>query len=198
MNVDLVAPNRLGSDSTRWCRYDSDVIPLWVADMDFAADLRILDAIREQLDHGVLGYGSATEAQRDVLVRAMQRDYDWQIKPEWLVFLPGVEPGFNLALSACTSPFGGAMQELSVYAPLRAAPGNWGLIKNEVWQSAESGRWESNHAEMVAAARISSAMLFATRRTQLGAFIPAKSWSFGPSYACATTWWLSRTRSIAA
>ena len=139
-----------------------------------------------------------TEAQRDVLVRAMQRDYDWQIKPEWLVFLPGVEPGFNLALSACTSPFGGAMQELSVYAPLRAAPGNWGLIKNEVWQSAESGRWESNHAEMVAAARISSAMLFATRRTQLGAFIPAKSWSFGPSYACATTWWLSRTRSIAA
>ena len=168
MNVELVAPNRLGSDSKKWCRYDSDVIPLWVADMDFAADPRILDAIRERLDHGVLGYGRATEAQRDVLVQAMRRDYDWQIKPEWLVFLPGVEPGFNLALSACTSPFGGAMQELSVYAPLRAAPGNWGLIENEVWQSAESGRWESDPAEMVAAARVSSAMLLCNPQNPTG------------------------------
>lgn len=166
--IRLTAPNRQGTDSNKWRRYAPDVLPLWVADMDFAADPRITDAIRARLDHGVLGYGRASDAQRETLVRAMKRDHDWTIQPEWLVFLPGVEPGFNMALSAFTKPGGGAMEDLPVYAPLRAAPGNWGLDLHEVWQSHDGDRWTSDAGEMEEAARVSDAMLLCNPQNPTG------------------------------
>jgi cystathionine beta-lyase len=174
----LTAPDRRGTDSNKWRRYDADVLPLWVADMDFAADPRIADAVRERLDHGVLGYGRATEVQRDVLVQALLRDHDWRIEPEWLVFLPGVEPGFNMALSAFTSPGGGAMQELPVYAPLRAAPGRWGLALHEVWQRPEGGRWTSDRDEMEDAARASDALLLCNPQNPTGRVYTADELAF--------------------
>ncbi|WP_343504302.1 MalY/PatB family protein [Alloyangia pacifica] len=164
----LTAPDRRGTDSNKWRRYDADVLPLWVADMDFAADPRIAEAIRERLDHGVLGYGRATEGQREVLVRAMLRDHGWRIEPEWLVFLPGVEGGFNMGLSAFTSPGGGVLEELPVYAPLRAAPGHWGLTLNEIWQRPEDGRWSSDATEMEDAARASDALLLCNPQNPTG------------------------------
>lgn len=164
----LTAPDRRGSDSNKWRRYGEDVLPLWVADMDFAAAPRIVEAIRARLDHGVLGYGRATDAQRDVLVRAMLRDYGWRIEPDWLVFLPGVEPGFNMALAAFTSPGGAVMQELPVYAPLRAAPANWGLTLNGVWQHPDGGRWTSDAAELETAARASDALLLCNPQNPTG------------------------------
>jgi len=164
----LTTPDRSASDSNKWRRYASDVIPLWVADMDFAADVRITDAIRQRLDHGVLGYGRATDPQRDVLVDAMQRDYGWRIEPEWLVFLPGVEPGFNMALSAFTSPGRGVMQELPVYAPLRAAPGHWGLEAHEIWQRPTAGRWSADRADLETAAARSDALLLCNPQNPTG------------------------------
>ncbi|WP_226629144.1 MalY/PatB family protein [Alloyangia pacifica] len=165
----LTAPDRRGTDSNKWRRYPADVLPLWVADMDFAADPRITEAIRARLDHGVLGYGRATDAQREVLVAAMQRDHGWQIEPEWLVFLPGVEGGFNMALSAFTSPGGGVMQELPVYAPLRAAPGHWGLTLHEIWQRPDAaGHWSSDTAKLDAAARASDALLLCNPQNPTG------------------------------
>ncbi|MCA0941895.1 PatB family C-S lyase [Salipiger pacificus] len=164
----LTAPDRRGTDSNKWRRYPADVLPLWVADMDFAADPRIAEAIRARLDHGVLGYGRATDEQREVLVRAMLRDHGWKIEPEWLVFLPGVEGGFNMALSAFTSPGGGVLEELPVYAPLRAAPGHWGLTLNAIWQRPETGRWTSDATEMEAAARASDALLLCNPQNPTG------------------------------
>jgi cystathionine beta-lyase len=164
----LTAPDRRGTDSNKWRRYPPDVLPLWVADTDFAADPRIAEAIRARLDHGVLGYGRATEAQREVLVRAMRRDHDWLIEPDWLVFLPGVEPGFNMALAAFTSPGGGAMQDLPVYAPLRAAPDTWCLDLHAVWQRCEGGRWVDDPAEMEAAARKSDVLLLCNPQNPTG------------------------------
>ncbi|MCT4372739.1 PatB family C-S lyase [Yangia mangrovi] len=164
----LTAPDRRGTDSNKWRRYPADVLPLWVADMDFAADPRIAEAIRARLDHGVLGYGRATDEQREVLVRAMLRDHGWKIEPEWLVFLPGVEGGFNMALSAFTSPGGGVLEELPVYAPLRAAPGHWGLTLNAIWQRPETGRWTSDATELEAAARASDALLLCNPQNPTG------------------------------
>ncbi|NDW01766.1 putative C-S lyase [Yangia sp. PrR002] len=164
----LTAPDRRGTDSNKWRRYPQDVLPLWVADMDFAADPRIAEAIRVRLDHGVLGYGRATDAQREVLVQAMLRDHGWRIEPEWLVFLPGVEGGFNMALSAFTTPGGGVMEELPVYAPLRAAPEHWGLTLHPVWQRPDGGRWTSDEGEMEQAARASDALLLCNPQNPTG------------------------------
>lgn len=164
----LTAPDRRGTDSNKWRRYPDDVLPLWVADTDFAADPQITDAIRARLDHGVLGYGRATDEQRDVLVRALRRDHDWQIEPDWLVFLPGVEPGFNMALAALARPGGGVMQELPVYAPLRAAPGHWGLTSHDIWQTADVDRWASDTEALQDAARLSDALLLCNPQNPTG------------------------------
>lgn len=168
MAARLEAPDRRDTDSNKWRRYGADVIPLWVADMDFAADPRIIAAIRARLEHGVLGYGRATEAQRAVIVQALWRDHGWRVEPDWLVFLPGVEPGFNMALAAFTRPGGAVMQELPVYAPLRAAPGHWGLTAHEVWQRAEGGVWTSDPAALAAAARASDVLLLCNPQNPTG------------------------------
>lgn len=165
----IVPVDRRGTDSNKWRRYAPDVIPLWVADMDFAADPQILDAVRTRLDHGCLGYGRPTDAVRASLVDAMARDHDWRISPDWLVFLPGVEPGINMALSAFSRPGEAAMQEVPVYAPLRAAPGHWGLDGIEVPQIADDdGRWRSDEEALRAAAARSRVWLLCNPQNPTG------------------------------
>lgn len=97
---ELFGPNidRSKSDSIKWKRYkDKDVLPMWVADMDFQVAPSILEAIKQRVDHGVLGYGSDNSELRELIVKHCQRHYDWNIEPEWIVFTPGVVKGLNIA-----------------------------------------------------------------------------------------------------
>lgn len=92
------AVDRVGSDSVKWHKYaGQDVIPLWIADTDFAADDNILHALQQRIEHGVLGYGCVTEAFCDAVVAYLARQYDWRIDPAWICPLPGVVPGLNIA-----------------------------------------------------------------------------------------------------
>jgi cystathionine beta-lyase len=156
MMAEIAAPPRRGTDSNKWKRYSEDVIPLWVADMDYAADPAIVDAVRKRLEHPVLGYGSATDGLRLRLVEAMQRDHDWRIEPDWLIFLPGVEPGVGMALHAFTAPGQTLLQEVPVYQPLRACVENWGLTHAPVPQIMRGGRWESDADSLEKLAREAS------------------------------------------
>ena len=87
MPFDFDAPlQRADTDSVKWSRYPGGVIPLWVADMDFAAPPPVLDALRERLAHGVFGYNRPTESQNGAVVDYLDlhwRDMHW--------------PAFNLA-----------------------------------------------------------------------------------------------------
>lgn len=153
--------DRLGTGSSKWSRYASDVTPMWVADMDFSPDPGIIAAIRERLDHPMLGYGIPTDDLRGTIVNAMLRDYGWSIEPEALVFLPGVEPGFNMALRAFLSPGDGVVLETPVYKPLLDAPGFWQLRRLDVpLQPDGQGRWRPDPAQLErAAARAKSLLL---------------------------------------
>ncbi|TPW28757.1 putative C-S lyase [Martelella alba] len=167
--TDIIAIDRRGSDSNKWRAFPQNVIPLPVADMDYAADPAIIAAIEKRLAHGVLGYGSATDSLRAVLVDAMMHDYGWKIEPDWLVFLPGVEPGFNMALNAFTRPGDTVMQEFPVYKPLRTAPATWGLKTAAIWQThSETGRWESDHEALEKAASHASLMLLCNPQNPTG------------------------------
>lgn len=101
MNVDqLFGPDidRSESDSIKWKRYKSkDILPMWVADMDFQVAPEILNAIKQRVGHGVLGYGSDSPELRKLIVRHCEHHYNWVIEPEWIVFTPGVVKGLNLA-----------------------------------------------------------------------------------------------------
>ena len=130
-NFDQIIDRR-GSDSVKWGYYDEDVLPLWVADMDFASPEPVIRALCERADHGVFGYGMAPPELTEVIVDRLQRLYGWQVSPEALVFVPGVVIGFNLACRAVASPGEGVLVQTPVYFPILYAPGNAGLTCDEM------------------------------------------------------------------
>ena len=109
----------------KWSRFEGrDVIPMWVADMDFAAPEVVIDAIRARLDHRVLGYTDAWPSLDGAIVDAMDRDYGWHIEPRWLVWLPGMVSAFNVACRAIGDDGDGVFTATPIYPPFLGAPAN--------------------------------------------------------------------------
>ena len=115
--------NRQNTASLKWDRYkDRDIIPLWVADMDFESPPPVIDALHQRVDHGVFGYG-VTPAELTEVVCAMLADrYNWQIHPEWLIWLPGLVSGLNIACRSVGSEGDGVLSMTPVYPPFLTAP----------------------------------------------------------------------------
>jgi cystathionine beta-lyase len=120
------AIDRRCSDSVKWCRYDEDVLPLWVADMDFAAPQSVIHALSERVSHGVFGYGGVSSDVREVVQERLARLYGWRVELDYITLLPGVVPGFNLACQAVGKPGDGILVEAPGYPPLLRAPENSG------------------------------------------------------------------------
>jgi cystathionine beta-lyase len=118
---------RRGSGSIKWEWYDPDVLPLWVADMDFRSPEVIIDALRDRVEHGFFGYDFAGPALREVLVAAMRRFYDWEVAPEDFVFLPSLVTGINAVSRAMAHDGGSVIMQTPVYPPFLTAPANQGL-----------------------------------------------------------------------
>jgi cystathionine beta-lyase len=118
---------RRASGCNKWTRYAADVLPMWVADMDFAVAEPILAAMRTRLEHPVMGYGMDRAALVARIVQWLDTQYGWRVAPEAIVPLPGVVPGFNLALRATCAPGAGVVVQTPVYPPMLKAPSNWGL-----------------------------------------------------------------------
>lgn len=122
---------RRDSGCVKWTRYAEDVLPMWVADMDFAVAEPIRAAIADRLAHPVLGYGVAQQRVKDRIVTWLASRYGWEVGPEAILLLPGVVPGFNLALRALCGPGAGVVVQTPVYPPMLKAPENWGLRRVE-------------------------------------------------------------------
>lgn len=118
---------RRASGCNKWNRYADDVLPMWVADMDFATAEPILAAIRARLDHPVLGYGMDQRGLKARIQAHLAAMYGWEVPVEAIIPLPGVVPGFNLALRATCAPGAGVVVQTPVYPPMLKAPENWNL-----------------------------------------------------------------------
>ncbi|TDX27911.1 cystathionine beta-lyase [Modicisalibacter xianhensis] len=103
--------------SQKWQRYASDVLPLWVADMDFASPPAIVDALSKRVAHGVFGYGRTPDSLRQTLCEWSQQHYRWSIEPGWQLWLPGVVPALHLASLALTEPGDGVLTVTPIYPP---------------------------------------------------------------------------------
>jgi cystathionine beta-lyase len=114
---------RRGSDSIKWQRYGPQVLPLWVADMDFAAPRPVLQALHERLAHGILGYGAAPARLAETLCERLHRLYRWAVTPDQMVFLPGLVCGLNLVCRAVGENGDGVLVQTPVYPPFLTAPG---------------------------------------------------------------------------
>ncbi|WP_410015357.1 MalY/PatB family protein [Sodalis sp. C49] len=114
--------DRRHSDSYKWQKYrDRDVIPLWVADTDFRSPPCIIEALHARVEHGVFGYGAPPAELAALFVERMLTRYQWRVKPEWLVFLPGLVSGLNLAVRALTQADSSVVIPAPIYPPFRAA-----------------------------------------------------------------------------
>ncbi len=124
--------DRYATGSTKWSRYPAEVLPLWIADMDFAVAPEIIAALRARLEHPVLGYAVAMAELREQIVEDLAARFDWRITADEIVFLPGVEPGFNMALKARLAAGDAVLVQTPMYRPILDAPGHWGLERLDV------------------------------------------------------------------
>jgi cysteine-S-conjugate beta-lyase len=112
---------RRGTGSLKWLRYEgTDVLPLWVADMDFAAPPAVLDAIRARLDHGVLGYSKPHPGLNDTVLAYLRRAHEVEAEAAWIEWLPGLVPAKSMACRAVGAPGDSVITLTPVYPPFLA------------------------------------------------------------------------------
>lgn len=142
-------PERRPTDSIKWNQFEADVLPLWVADMDFPVAEPILQALQNRIAHGVFGYPDThpkpetVSDLQQVLVERMQRLYNWQVLPEELILLPGVIVGLNLTCQAVASPGEAVLIQTPVYPPFFQTARNAQMVLQEACLIRQSdGRYE--------------------------------------------------------
>ncbi|MEW6136645.1 MAG: PatB family C-S lyase [Thermodesulfobacteriota bacterium] len=134
--------DRYGTASEKWERYGGrNVIPLWLADMDFKSPSPVLAALHRRVDHGVFGYTRAPSELVDVLQESLLRSYGWAIEPEWIVWLPGLVTGLNVACRAVGADGDLVATSVPVYPPFLSAPRYSRKQIVTVPMIQDSGRW---------------------------------------------------------
>jgi cystathionine beta-lyase len=143
-NFDMT-PERRGTDSQKWQKYAGrDVLPMWVADMDFETAPVIVEALRRRVEHGIYGYARPVKSTVDAVVGAMEARYRWRIDPSWIVWLPGLVCGLNVAARAFAQEGDEILSLSPVYPPFTTAPRNQGRVSRSVPLALDSAarRWE--------------------------------------------------------
>jgi cysteine-S-conjugate beta-lyase len=130
-DFDRVIDRRL-TESNKWHKYPADVLPLWVADMDFRSPEPVVRALHERVEHGVFGYGMEQPEFYEVFLDRLQKRYGWRVPAEAILVLPGVIPCFNLAARAFTTRGDGVLLQTPMYPPIRRVPENVGLSSDEM------------------------------------------------------------------
>jgi cysteine-S-conjugate beta-lyase len=106
---------RRNTDSIKWGLYPRDVIPLWVADMDFVSADPIIHALRQRVEHGIFGYSRPSPALTRAIMERLQRLYGWQVAEPSIVYLPGIVTGLNIVFQAFAAAGEGILAQPPVY-----------------------------------------------------------------------------------
>jgi len=115
--------DRRGTASLKWDKYrGTDIIPMWLADMDFRSPPAVVEALQQRVAHAVFGYTAAPEELVEVVCTRLLRQYQWEISPEWLVWLPGLGTGLNLACRSVGHDGDEVLTAVPVYPPFLSAP----------------------------------------------------------------------------
>lgn len=149
MNFDWPIDRR-GTSSLKWDWYkDRDVLPLWVADMDFAAPEAVTTALLRRAGHPVYGYTLPSDDLHEAVLGHIRRHFGWRVDREWLVFIPGVVTGFNVAARLVGE--GGAIAvPTPAYPPFLSVAKNVGRQMVKVPLPIENGRLVINRAVLEA------------------------------------------------
>jgi len=133
--------DRANSDSIKWAKYaDRDILPMWVADTDFAVAPSIQQALIRRANHPVYGYTEVRRELLDLLVERMHRLYQWDIEPGWIVPLPNVISAFYLACRATGKAGDAVYQPAVIYPPFAKSPSFYDMVKQPIPMLQGDGR----------------------------------------------------------
>ena len=134
---------RRATASLKWDKYrNRDIIPLWVADMDFRSPPAVIRALQQRVAYGVFGYTIAPQELNDVVVVMLKNLYGWEIEAEWLVWLPGLVTGLNVVCRAVGEEGDDVMTAVPVYPPFLTAPGHFRRNLIKVPLKEKNNRWQ--------------------------------------------------------
>ena len=126
-------PDRIGQCSLKWGKYeDSDIIPLWVADMDFKSPPAVLEQAQVSAEHGNFGYGRPPSKLTERIVRRSEKLYNWSIDPNWIVWLPGMVCALNVTCRALLGESSQAIIQTPIYPPFLSASRNFDMPLTKV------------------------------------------------------------------
>ncbi|MDH3643512.1 MAG: PatB family C-S lyase [Gammaproteobacteria bacterium] len=152
--------DRRDTNSAKWDRYQGrDVLPFWVADMDFPVPDFIREAIAARLNHPILGYTRTPESAVEAFQSWLQRDHGWTVPEDWLVWIPGVVTGFNMAARAVAEPGGSVLIPTPVYYPFLSTPRHAGQTAIEVPMVRDGTRWAMDFDALHRARKAGSRLL---------------------------------------
>jgi cysteine-S-conjugate beta-lyase len=140
--------DRQSSDSKKWAKYrEREVIPMWVADMDFRSPQPVLEAIRRRVNHGVFGYTEIPAGLIEIVVARLEARYSWMVEESDILFSPGLVPALNQVCRGLVRAGGSVITAVPVYRPFLDAPENMnrGLIALEM---CEEDNWRFPVAEL--------------------------------------------------
>ncbi|ABK99606.1 MalY/PatB family protein [Pelobacter propionicus] len=141
--------DRSNSGSEKWDRYKGrDIIPLWVADMDFRSPPAIIRALHERVDHGLFGYTRPWQGVTDAVMEHLERDFHWRIEAEWIVWLPGLVCGLNVLCRAVGEIGDDVVTLTPVYPPFLSAPSLSRRNLVTVPLVLRGTRWEADRDEL--------------------------------------------------
>jgi len=143
MDFDFDEPiDRRGTSALKWNKYaEHDVIPMWVADMDFRSAPAIIAALKQRVEHGVFGYTDPPEELGDVIVTALERDHGWKVHRDWLMWLPGLVSGINLVCRAIGEDGDDVITAVPVYPPFLSGPLHQRRTATRVPMRLEGTKW---------------------------------------------------------
>ena len=140
--------DRSGTDATKLQKYaGTDILPFWIADMDFAVPDFILDPLHERLEHPIIGYTKKPDSLTLALQNWLVHHYGWRVPEDWIVWLPGVVPGLNMAVNTLAAD-AQLLVPTPIYYPFLDLQENSGRRQIAVPMTLDNGLWSMDFAGM--------------------------------------------------
>lgn len=147
--------DRKGTNSAKWSKElleqrfgDGELLPLWIADMDFKCPKPVVDALVERAKHGIYGYSERTSPYYQSIINWNKRRNNWEIKKEWILFTPGIVSALNLLVQTFSFPGDKVIIQNPVYHPFNAAILNNGRHIQYNPLKHENGRYTMDYKDL--------------------------------------------------
>lgn len=143
--------DRRNDGSIKWSKYNEEVIPLWVADMDFEVAMPVRDALQRYVNTGIYGYAMPAAGLADIVAEWLYSRYQWEIRKEWIVWLPSVLSGLGTAARYVSAAPYAVMTSIPVYRPFLDIAAAEGRELQAVPLKQANGKWTMDFDAMEAA-----------------------------------------------